>query len=340
MLRTGAPHRLITTEFTDARPVMDRLKTLEILRTVAELGSFTRAAEAHRLGVSCISRTIQCLETSLGVLLFHRTTRKVTLTRVGQDVLEQAVALLQQYEHFSVCCHANANEMQGDISLEVSNLFGVDRLVPVLADFNVQHPLVRIRVDWVDHPSAALSGEADLSIVTERTSSLTCIERRLGRIPMGLYASPRFRIARGAAKHPQALERLDVHRGKPGSGGSAWPLRHRRTGATAEIRLAGAIRSNCLDTLILATTRGTGFAVLPEHLARPLERNGELVRLLPDWRVDDLDASLLYHSRRNLPARIRTLAEHLVAAFDDNPAARHDAPVFTHLVDADSAVAA
>ena len=323
---------------------MDRLKTLEILKTVAEHGSFTKAAELHGLGVPCVSRSIQCLETSLGVLLFHRTTRKVTLTRVGQDVLEQARALLEQYEHFSDCCHANASEMEGDLSIEVSNLFGVDRLVPVLADFNRQHPLVRIRVDWVDHPSAALSGETDLSIVTERTSSLTCIERRLGRIPMGLYASPRYRAAGGATDSPQALERMDARGGKPGSG-SVWPLRHRRTGASAEIRLAGAIRSNCLDALILATARGTGFAVLPEHLARPLERDGALVRLLPDWQVGDLDASLLYHSRRNLPARIRTLAEHLVAAFDDNPdaagpAARHDARAVTHTADADSEVAA
>ncbi|MDN7908057.1 LysR substrate-binding domain-containing protein [Burkholderia diffusa] len=151
------------------------------------------------------------------------------------------------------------------------------------------------------------------------------------------------RAAGGATDSPQALERMDARGGKPGSG-SVWPLRHRRTGASAEIRLAGAIRSNCLDALILATARGTGFAVLPEHLARPLERDGALVRLLPDWQVGDLDASLLYHSRRNLPARIRTLAEHLVAAFDDNPdagpAARHDAHAVTHTADADSEVAA
>ncbi|WP_321802594.1 LysR family transcriptional regulator [Burkholderia sp. BCC1988] len=323
---------------------MDRLKALEILKTVAEQGSFTKAADALRLGVPSISRTIQCLETSLGVLLFHRTTRKVTLTHVGHDVLEQAIALLAQYEHFSVCCHTNASDVQGDVSIEVSNLFGADRLVPVLADFNRRYPLVRIRVDWVDHPSAAFSGAADLSIVTERTSSVTCVERRLGRIAMGLYASPRFRVAAGAPDDPQALERTDAHGGKPGSGASMWPLRHRRTGATAAIRLAGAIRSNCLDTLILATTRGAGFAVLPEHLARPLERAGELVRLLPDWQVGDLDASLLYHSRRNLPARVRTLAEHLVAAFDGGrdpqPTARHHARAVTHAADADREVAA
>ncbi|RQR35804.1 MULTISPECIES: LysR family transcriptional regulator [unclassified Burkholderia] len=323
---------------------MDRLKALEILKTVAEQGSFTKAADALRLGVPSISRTIQCLETSLGVLLFHRTTRKVTLTHVGHDVLEQAIALLAQYEHFSVCCHTNASDVQGDVSIEVSNLFGADRLVPVLADFNRRYPLVRNRVDWVDHPSAAFSGAADLSIVTERTSSVTCVERRLGRIAMGLYASPRFRAAAGAPDDPQALERTDAHGGKPGSGASMWPLRHRRTGATAAIRLAGAIRSNCLDTLILATTRGAGFAVLPEHLARPLERAGELVRLLPDWQVGDLDASLLYHSRRNLPARVRTLAEHLVAAFDGGrdprPATRHHARAVTHAADADREVAA
>lgn len=65
---------------------MDHLKALEILKPVAEQGSFTKAADTLRLGVPCISRTIQCLETSLGVPLFHRTTRKVTLTRAGHDV--------------------------------------------------------------------------------------------------------------------------------------------------------------------------------------------------------------------------------------------------------------
>ncbi|NTZ86810.1 LysR family transcriptional regulator [Burkholderia metallica] len=305
---------------------MDRLKTLEILKTVAEQGSFTKAAEAHQLGVPHISRAIRCLETSLGVLLLHRTTRKVTLTRVGQDVLEQANALLQQYERFSACCRFNANEMQGGVSIAVSNLFGADRLVPVLADFNRQHPLVQIRIDWVDHANATLSGDTDLSIVTGPTSSLTCVERRLGRVPMGLYTSPRHHAECGRPDSPQALERVGARGARPAGDVSAWPLRHRGTGASAEIRLTDAIRSNCAATLMLATVRGAGFAVLPEPLARPLERTGELVRVLPDWQVADLDASLLYHSRRNLPARIRTLAEHLVAAFADTPDIRNAQP--------------
>ncbi|MGU7772666.1 LysR family transcriptional regulator [Burkholderia sp. MR1-5-21] len=294
---------------------MDRLKTLEILKTIAEHGSFTRAAEIHRLGVPSISRAIQSLEASLGVLLLHRTTRRVTLTQVGHDVLEEAKALLQQYERFTVCCRSNAGEIRGDISIEASNLFGAERLIPVLAEFNRQYPLVGIHVAWADHPSAAISGATDLSIVTQRTSSLSCIERPLGRIPMGIYASPWYLAACGTPDSPHALERIELRHGRSGTGVSPWLLRNRHTGATAEIRLAGAIRSNCVDTLILAATCGTGIAVLPEHLAQSRERGGELVRVLPDWRIADVEASLLYQSRRNLPARIRMLTEHLVDAF-------------------------
>jgi DNA-binding transcriptional LysR family regulator len=310
------PHRIAV------ESIMDRLKTLEILKAVADHGSFTKAAELHRLSVAHVSRAVQCLEMSLGVLIFHRTTRKVTLTHAGSEVIEQANALLRQYECFSASCHSNANEIQGDISIEASNLFGADRLIAVLADFSRQYPLVQLRIDWIDHPRGTISGTTDLSIVTERTSISSCIERPLGRIPMGIYASPGFLAACGMPDDPKALEQFDLQCGRSGAGMPVWSLQHRHTGAAAEIRLANAIRSNSIDTLILAATRGTGFAVLPEHLARPHEHRGDLLRILPDWQVADLKASLLYHSRRNLPARIRKLTEHLVTAFQDCPARR------------------
>ncbi|RQZ19726.1 LysR family transcriptional regulator [Burkholderia sp. Bp9031] len=307
---------------------MDRLKTLEILKTVAEHGSFTKAAEVHRLGVATVSRVIRNLETSFGVLLFHRTTRRVTLTGAGHDVLEQADALLHQYNSFSVCCHSNASEIQGEISIEVSNLFESDRLTPVLADFSRDYPHVWIRVAWADHADAIINGAADLSIVTGPTSSLTCIKRPLGQIPMGLYASQRYLDACGSPEDPQMLERIDTRYRRLSSGGSVWSLQDRNTGITTEIRVQSAIRSSCIGTLMQATRHGAGIAVLPERLAQPHERTGELVRVLPNWQVADLDASLLYHSRRNLPVRIRKLTDRLVDAFHSTPNTRR-APAST-----------
>lgn len=294
---------------------MDRLKILEMLRTIAERGSLTQAAQVHHVSVPSLSRAVQDLEQSLGVLIFHRTTRKITLTSAGTKVLEQANSLLEQYELFSASCHSNAHEIQGDVSIEVSNLFCADRLIPILSEFNLEFPLVRIKVDWTDHACATFSGTADLAIVTQRSSSLSCIERPLDQIPIGLYADPSRFGKTGAPREPRDLERLAGCHDQPGARTQTWTLRHGVSGRTFEIRLPVAIRSNCLDALVIAAICGTGMAVLPAHIAQQYERRGELTRILHDWQLDDLRASLLYQSRDNRPARVRKLTEHILARF-------------------------
>jgi DNA-binding transcriptional LysR family regulator len=292
---------------------MDRLKMLEVLRTISERGSLTKAAQVHQISVPSLSRAVQDIEQELGLLIFHRTTRKLTPTSAGTRVLEQVNVLLEQYELFSASCHANAHEIQGDVAIEVSNLFCADKLIPIISEFNREYPLVRIKVDWTDHACAKFRGTADLAIVTQRSPVLSCVERPLNQIPIGLYAAPSRFGQSGAPREPKEVERLARCDQQPGMHKQTWTLRNKICGSTVDIRLPLAIRSNCLDALIIATICGTGVAVLPASIAQRYESRGELTRILNDWQLDDLSAFLLYESRSNLPARVRKLMEYVLA---------------------------
>lgn len=291
---------------------MERLKALEIFKAVVDHGSFTRAADAANVAVPSVSRAVQDLETMLGVQLFHRTTRKVTLTTAGHAVLEHATGVLDCFDDLARVGNDAALDIAGDLRIEVPALYGMARLAPVLGGFLREHPKLRLDIRLVDHQAQTLGDLADLAIVTGRAVPASCVARPLAATRLGVYASAAFLAAHGTPQHPRDVQAGHCMAVATGQQQMTWTLHHAHSGACATLGVRSPWRTNCPGALMAAALEGAGVAIAPEHLAQPHVARGDLVRLLDDWHATPLDTYLLYRTRRNQPLRVRKLIERIV----------------------------
>lgn len=297
---------------------MERLKALEIFKAVVDHGSFTKAADAAHIGVPSVSRAVQDLEALLGVQLFNRTTRKVSLTTVGLTVLEHATGVLDCYEDLARISSDIALDVSGDLRVEVSVLFGMNRLAPALSSFMRAYPKVRVDTRLVDNSVETLGDLADLSIVVGRSVPPSYVARSLAATRLGIYASPSFLDGAGLPGHPDDVRPDLCMAVMAGSHQASWQLSHSSTAERSVLGARSPFRTNCPSALISAAVDGLGVVIAPEQIARTAQSRGELVRILTDWRAPSLETQLLYRSRRNQPMRVRRLIDHLVRSFSEN----------------------
>lgn len=291
---------------------MDRLKSLEVFKAVADKGSFVRGAEALNLSNSVTTRAVQDLETLLGVRLFQRTTRRIALTVEGRSVLDQAAGILESYDRLAASSSLAATEVAGDIRLHAPAAYGTRCLAPALAKFGAEHPRVRVDLMLGDSEPNLVEESVDLALVVGNEPGLSAVARSVGRIELGLYASPDYLTRHGV---PSAPEDLQQHACLT-LGGSAltkrWPLSHRASGTAREVAVRGALKTNNAEALLGAVVHGMGIALLPRIFCDSIVAKGELHTILDDWAVPAQDAYLVYSTRRNLPMRVRRLIERLI----------------------------
>ncbi|HJV62069.1 MAG TPA: LysR family transcriptional regulator, partial [Albitalea sp.] len=177
---------------------MDRLKALEIFKTVVEKGSFAKAAEALDVSSSAATRAVQDLETNLGVRLLQRSSRRIALTAVGHEVLERCTELIEQYRAMEAMSSLSASEAAGSVRLVAPASYGARLLGPALASFRELYPKVTIDLRMSDDGIDLIDDEADLALCVGRDLRLSLIARRVGVARLGLYASSAYLARRGA----------------------------------------------------------------------------------------------------------------------------------------------
>lgn len=300
---------------------MDRLRALEIFKTVAERGGFAKAADALDLSNSATTRAVQDLEHKLGVRLLQRSTRNVSLTPEGADVLERARMLLDAYGELTISSKLSVSEPTGDIRISAPVTFGTRHLGPVLADFMAKHPKVRLDLQLsdalVDHVGLGI----DLAVRLGWDLPESMIARQVGEVPMGIYASPGYLMQRGRPAHPSQLLPHQCLTYNGAGRVHHWNLSH-RSGEHFDLPARGAFNSNNGEALVAAAVHGSGLVMLPGFLADAELARGGLEQVLTDWQVSPLGIHLVYSSRRHQPLRVRMLIDHLAEALT----ARTDRP--------------
>ena len=295
---------------------MDRLKTLEIFRAVAERRSFTQAATVLGLSNAVVTRAVQDLEQLLGTRLLHRSTRCVTPTREGEAVLARAAGVLDAFEEIAAVGRTQTAELSGDIRFTAPASLGAARLTPLLADFLEHHPQVRIDLLLTDTPLSIEAEGVDLALRIAHVLPEHVVARRIGEVAVGVYGAPSYLARRGVPREPMELATHDclVH---SGSGRSMpWRLCHPVTGACSAPPARRAFSANHVDALLAAAVHGTGLALLPRVLADPLVADGALRPVLASWACPSPGIHLVYRERKLQPLRVRRLIDHLAQAFE------------------------
>jgi LysR family transcriptional regulator for bpeEF and oprC len=292
---------------------MDRLRSLEIFKTVADKGSFVRAADTLDLSTAVVTRAVQELEKMLGIRLLQRSTRRVSLTVEGEDVLERTRSLLDSFDELTARSSQGASEIAGEIRFTAPASFSA-RLGPVLAEFNARYPKVRLQLLATDTPLDLIAERIDLALRITRELPESLIARRIGDVRLGVYGAPDYLAKRGTPKHPDDLADHDCLVHSSTGRESTWPFHHPVTQQPVTPAVRGLLWSNNAEALMGAAIRGSGLALLPHVLVKGAIDRGELQPVLSHWPSPPLGLYLAYTSRRNQQLRVRKLIDHLAEA--------------------------
>lgn len=306
---------------------MDRLKIFEIFKQVATQRSFTQAASALGLSTPVVSRAVQELEQLLGVRLLQRSTRRVVLTREGEDVLARASPLLAAFDDLTASSRQHQSDVAGDIRLTAPASLGAGRLAPLLADFIARHPRVHVDLQLTDSTLALDGDGVDLALRLAWRLPDQLIARRLGEVPIGVYGAPAYLERKGLPRHPGELVGHDCVVHSSNALAAPWQFLHPVTQESTAPALRRLMSANHVETLMSAAVHGAGLARLPRLLADPAVARGELQPVLSQWACPPLGIFLVYRDRQHQPLRVRKLIEHLAEAFEGaasvRPAAAH-----------------
>ncbi|MDX2237498.1 MAG: LysR family transcriptional regulator [Hyphomonadaceae bacterium] len=289
------------------------LDSIAAFAAVAEKGGFTAAARAMGVGKATVSKQVSALEAQLGVRLFHRTTRSLTLTAEGAQALIRAQRILEEAEGLCDDAAAARESPRGRLKIAAPLSFGVDHLAPALPDFLDRYPELAVDLA-LDDRRADLVGEGfDIAVRISEMPDSSFVVRKLAPVRLLLVASPAFWAAHGRPKRPEDLAALPSLQYANAAFGDVW----RFTNAAAEqvrVRAATRVVINNGAAMIPALATGCGVALLPDMIVWRDILEGRLEPALEDWRAVD-NALHLLTTGRNPPRKVRVFQDFMVERF-------------------------
>ncbi|UVE18924.1 LysR family transcriptional regulator [Pseudomonas sp. LS44] len=291
---------------------MDTLQTMRAFVSVAETGSFTAAAVQLATTTAYVSRAVASLETHLRTRLLNRTTRRIALTEAGQRYLlrcEQIIAYIEEAEAEAGDAHARP---AGRLKMHSMTGIGQHYVIRAIADYRQLYPDVTVDLTMANRMPDLLDEGYDMAIVVARElPDSGLVSQRIGKTYSILCASPDYLLRRG---QPKALADLSEHDClrllSPVLSLDKWEF----DGPFGQEMItlgSSPFQVNVGDSMTEAIRCGMGIGVLPVYSAIHGLRDGSLVRVLPNYRLQRLNVYALYPSRQYLDAKIKTWVEFL-----------------------------
>ena len=295
---------------------METLANLESFLRSAELGGFSAAARQLGLTPAAVSRNVALLERNLGVRLFHRSTRKLTLTESGERLLPTLREHIEGLQAALADVTRDRGEPAGVLKVSVALGFGQAWLLPLLPEFLARYP--GIRIDWqFDNRQVDLVAEGfDAAIGGGFELSPGVVSRSLAPAHIVAVASPGYMRGRKAPLGPEDLAELDGIAMRSARTGRVrhWTMRN-VAGTEAPALLREQLVFNDPAPMTRAALLDLGVTLIAVPDALPHLESGALQRLLPQWYADAGAISLYYANRSLLPAKTRVFVDYVVEAF-------------------------
>ena len=284
-----------------------QLDELRIFSRVAELGSFTRAADQLGLAKGRVSTAVQQLEARVGARLLQRTTRRVRLTPDGEQFLERCKELLADAEQLQAMFQPAASGLRGRLRIDLPNALARDLLIPRLPEFLSAHPLLEVGISTTDRRVDLVQEGFDCVLRVGPLVDADLVARPLGVMTMRNVASPAYLRTHGT---PSTLADLAQHRivhyaAKLGTQGAGWEY---QDGGVVRVHpMLSAIVVNGTDAYTAACLAGLGLIQAPARGTQRLVDAGLLVEVMPEFTAAPMPVSLLYPHRRQLAPRVQAI---------------------------------
>lgn len=295
-------------------------KHLHLFLEVARRGSFAEVARDHDLDPSSVSRAMKGLENELGVRLFQRTTRSLSLTEAGQVFFEQIVSPMENLAEARDACRSVSSTPRGHLRLTASVAFGQTCIVPILPQFREVFPALNLELLLTDANLDLVSDRIDLAIRLGRQPQGDWMVRRLYSTRYHVCASPcyegGFKLETPAdlSHHPCLLFALPRYR-------TLWKFRSLKTGIVEDVPVHGNLTISNALSLADSARAGLGPSLLADWLVGEDLVKGTLVDLFPGYEVcaTDFDTAawLVYPSKTYMPLKLRRVIDFLIETLGD-----------------------
>lgn len=293
------------------------LEAIRIFIKSAECGSFSKAGAVLGMSPSSVSRQIDKLEKDLATKLFKRSTRHLVLTGSGQAFLERATKAVSDLEAACSAVRSIPNEIAGDLRISVFESFGRLRICPMIPDFLLQYPKIRLELLLDNQLADLYKDEVDLAIRIGRPEDSRLKARKLAENRMLLCASPHYLARHGMPTTPHDLADhncLVLSRSRR----IVW-WHFRRGEEVQKIHVSGNLTSMGGTPLLEAGLRGVGLVMLLDWMVAPHIKAGELVSVMETWEPSlyeggSGDVYAIYLDDPNTKPVIRSFIDHMLAS--------------------------
>ena len=295
---------------------MDRLTATQVFVAVVDRGSQTAAAEHLDISRAMVSRYLATLEGWVGARLLHRSTRKLSLTQVGSELLPHCREMLHNAEIMRSTGLLANDGPSGNLRITCSQSFAQDWLSAVLVDYLARYPKTSVNLLVSSQAVNLVEEGIDLALRITNQLDPNLIARQLGTCHSVVCATPDYLQRTPPAQHPRDLAK---HNCLTYSyfGRGTWQFQ--RAEATVDVAVNGNMSSNDSGVLLQATLAGGGICMLPIYMLRTQLEAGQLLRLLPQWQPQPLGIYALYASRRQMLPALRTLLDFIAERLAADP---------------------
>lgn len=272
---------------------------------VAETESFTAAAKQLGISTAQVSRQVSALETRLMTKLFHRTTRKVSVTEVGKTYYQHCRQLLDGLDAAERMVTNLHSTPSGKLKITAPVTYGERSIAPLVNNFLVKYPDLKVELHLTNLKVDLIDEGYDLAIRLGKLSDSTMMAKRLSSRTLYVCASPTYLSTFGI---PHSISELDRHNCLQGTL-DYWHFQEQ--GKVRNIRIKGSLNCNSGRGLVDAALKGIGIVQLPDYYVVPFIESGELMSLLEQHREADEGIWALYPHNRHLSPKVRLFLDYL-----------------------------
>jgi DNA-binding transcriptional LysR family regulator len=291
---------------------VDRLTALTVFREVSQLGSFAKASRRLRLSPAAISKNIGELEAHLGLRLFNRTTRRVSLTEAGSLYCAQIVRVLDDLDAADRALGALQQTPRGELRVSapttVTLLTPLSRSIPKFLD---RHPELSIALCMDDRRVNIVEEGFDLAIrAVDSLEDSSLVSRRLMTTPHVICAAPSYLDRFGAPKEPADLRNHTCVQFTLSGHCDEWAFR--RGDRSVRVPITGRYKVTSSLAVRDALCAGFGLSLIPRIYVSAEIESGRLQTVLDDWSAVELSVYAVYPSRRHVLPKVRAFVDFLV----------------------------
>ena len=281
---------------------------LAFLETVKR-GNFAAAGREMGMSASAVAKSIGRLETDLGIRLFHRTTRQVTLTSDGQMLFERCKRITDEIEALRDEAASARSEPSGVLRINVPVVIGRTLVVPVLAQLLRRHPRLELDVSYSDRYVDLVKDGLDAAIRIGHLKDSTLIGHAIGEQSLVICGAPDYLEQRGIPKKPADIAQHSCLMFRALSSGQlrSWQLYGNRK--LLELKPPTSVVMNDGEALVAAAASGMGLIQVPSIMVAHEINAGRLIPLLEAYRAPPQAISIVYPSARRIPLRLRAFIE-------------------------------